>query len=85
MLFNSFLFFLAKPKLIGEENTKKLVRLETDVTLRCPFENFDSFTWFKDSRHFQSIELDINLRNISTTDEGIFFKYFLRKTQFIQT
>lgn len=57
--------------MIGEQNATNLIRLGTDFTLMCPFENFDQLKWFKNSIDLQSSQLNINLENISLADEGM--------------
>lgn len=47
------------------------VRLGDSVTLMCPFENFAQFQWYKDSTPFNNETANIQIRNISRTDQGL--------------
>lgn len=48
----------------------KLVRLGDDVSLACPFRNFDRFEWFKGIEGYNNQNTTIEIRNASPSDEG---------------
>lgn len=41
-----------------------------NVTLICPFENFDNFKWYKDQSLFNTQFIDIHIYNISALHAG---------------
>lgn len=55
----------------------KLVRLGGNVSLICPFDNFDQIEWHKDTEPFKGQETHIELQNLSTGDEGLFYHHNL--------
>lgn len=73
--FSSDFILLAKPKLSTHSDQKHsksmLVRLGENITLMCPFENFDNFEWYKDSSvAFNNKTINIEIYNISLNDQG---------------
>lgn len=66
---------LAKPRFSVQNDRPHsetiLIRLGENITLMCPFENFAQFQWFKDSIPFNNETINIDIRNISRTDQGL--------------
>lgn len=68
--------FLAEPELSSHKNgfTEKIsVEVGSDVTLICPFKNFNHFLWYKNAEIFHddnSKATNIVFHNISTADQG---------------
>lgn len=72
---NSIMFnftALNKPtNLFGEQNFEsKHIRIGSNVKLLCPFKDFDYFKWFKDGEPFNDQSLNIEFRNVSSSDTG---------------
>lgn len=73
-----FLFFnfviLAKPDFLTQSDRPHsetiLIQLEKNITLLCPFGNFDQFQWDKNSVPFNNKTKNIEIHNISRTDQG---------------
>lgn len=68
-------FLLAKPQLLldADSDFKTIhIRFGENITLKCPFENFEHFEWIKDAETFENDDdmLDVELENISFEDEG---------------
>lgn len=74
--FSLFVVFLilAKPRFSINTNQKSsnpmLIRLGENVTLMCPFENFDRFQWYKDEVPFDNKTINVAIHNISRNDQG---------------
>lgn len=46
------------------------IQLGQNITLMCPFENFDQFQWHKNSIPLNDTATNIEIHNISRTDRG---------------
>lgn len=68
------MFLLAKPQLLfdADGNSKTIhIRLGENITLKCPYKNFDHFEWFKDTEPLVNDDaLHVELENVSLEDEG---------------
>lgn len=68
-----FAFSLAKPQLIfdADSNLETIrVRLGENVSLKCPFKNFDHFQWFENTEQIDNQILRLELENVSFKDAG---------------
>lgn len=68
-------FFLAKPALTifnsDKHFEKMFIRLGANLTLLCPFKDFNTFEWHKNTeRFFGHQSHNITFKNISIKDEG---------------
>lgn len=66
----------AKPKLLpGYQDSNfetKTVHLGSNVTLECPFVDFNHLEWLNNSDPYNSKKTKIDIKNISPKDEGLY-------------
>lgn len=73
---NFFILYslLAKPQFLYDVNSNFLkipVQLGDDITLKCPFENFNHFEWLKNEEPLDNNHmLHPELKNVSFEDAG---------------
>lgn len=70
---------LAEPELTidTQHHTEtKLVHLEDNITLICPFKNFNDFAWYKNGELYDNQTEEIVFQNVSHSDEGDFSSVF---------
>lgn len=68
-------FIIAKPKVlnyIGKHYVTKAVRVGSNLRLACPFENYDTFRWYKNEKLLNMQAIDIQMLSVSTLHAGKF-------------
>lgn len=72
--FFCIVFLLAKPQLLfdADRNFQTIhIRLGENITMKCPYKNFDHFEWYKNTKPLDNNHmLHAELENVSFEDEG---------------